>query len=98
MPITTSSYISRRLITLRTQTRAVLADLGGFEILLTYPGGVFSGEIFGKGRSVGRLVTMSAVGGVLVAAIMVPAVGSIGVAVRNAANKFDTLSTSVLGK
>jgi membrane peptidoglycan carboxypeptidase len=41
---------------------------------------------------------MSAAGGVLVAAIMVPAVGSIGVAVRNAANKFDTLSTSVLGK
>jgi membrane peptidoglycan carboxypeptidase len=58
---------------------------------------VFSGEIFGKGKSVGRLVSMSAVGGVLVAAVMVPAVGSIGVAVRNAAKKFDTLSTSVLG-
>ncbi|HLX46991.1 MAG TPA: transglycosylase domain-containing protein [Streptosporangiaceae bacterium] len=58
---------------------------------------MLSGEIFGKGRSVGRLISMSAVGGVLVAAIMVPAVGSIGVAVRNAANKFDSLSTSVLG-
>ncbi|HEY2579522.1 MAG TPA: transglycosylase domain-containing protein [Streptosporangiaceae bacterium] len=59
---------------------------------------MLSGEIFGKGRSVGRLVSMSAVGGVLIAAIMIPAVGSVGMLVRNAANKFDTLSTSVLGR
>jgi membrane peptidoglycan carboxypeptidase len=41
---------------------------------------------------------MSAVGGVLAAAIAVPAVGSIGIVVRNEANKFESLSTQALGQ
>jgi membrane peptidoglycan carboxypeptidase len=41
---------------------------------------------------------MSAVGGVLAAAIAVPAVGAIGVVVKNEANKFESLSTQALGE
>ena len=41
---------------------------------------------------------MSAVGGVIAAAIAVPAVGAIGVVVKNAANKFESLSTQALGQ
>jgi membrane peptidoglycan carboxypeptidase len=59
---------------------------------------VFSADPAGKARAVGHLVTMSAVGGVLVAAIMLPAVGTIGIITRNAANKFDSLSTQALGE
>ena len=61
-------------------------------------GGVFSSDHISKGRSVGRLVTMSAVGGVLAAAIALPAIGSLGIVVRNAANKFNSLSTKALGQ
>jgi membrane peptidoglycan carboxypeptidase len=41
---------------------------------------------------------MAAVGGVVAAAIAVPAVGSVGILVRNAANKFESLSTQALGQ
>jgi membrane peptidoglycan carboxypeptidase len=41
---------------------------------------------------------MSAVGGVIAAAIAIPAVGSFGIVVRNAANKFESLSTQALGQ
>ncbi len=41
---------------------------------------------------------MSAVGGVLAAAIALPAIGAIGIVVRNAANKFNSLSTKALGQ
>jgi membrane peptidoglycan carboxypeptidase len=60
--------------------------------------GVLSTGLFRKGQSVGRLITMSAVGGVLVAAIAVPAVGTIGIVTRNAANKFEAMSTQALGE
>src|SRR5947207_11524181 len=51
--------------------------------------GVFSIEHLRKGRSAGRLITLSAVGGVLVAAVALPAIGTIGIVARNAANKFE---------
>jgi membrane peptidoglycan carboxypeptidase len=41
---------------------------------------------------------LSAVGGVLAAAIALPAVGTIGIVTRNAANKFEALSTQALGE
>ena len=48
--------------------------------------------------SVGRLITMSALGGVLAAGLVVPFVGSVGLAVKTAANKFESMSTGVLGR
>ena len=65
---------------------------------LAYPGGVLSTDHLRKGRSVGRLVTLSAVGGVLAAAVALPAVGTIGIVARNAANKFEAMSTQALGE
>ncbi len=51
-----------------------------------------------KTVAVGRLVTVSAVGGVLAAALVLPAVGATGILTRNAALKFDSLSTQALGQ
>jgi membrane peptidoglycan carboxypeptidase len=48
--------------------------------------------------AVGRLAALSVVGGVLAAALVIPAVGAAGLAVRNSANKFNTLSTPELGQ
>jgi membrane peptidoglycan carboxypeptidase len=59
---------------------------------------VFDSGPLGKGKSVGRLVTMSALGGVLAAGLAVPFVGSVGLAVKTAANKFETMSTGALGQ
>jgi membrane peptidoglycan carboxypeptidase len=41
---------------------------------------------------------MSAIGGVLVAAVMIPAVGSVGEVTKSALNKFQSLSTQALGE
>ena len=76
-----------------------LPDLGGFRIPLAYPGGVFSPDtVLAKARSIGRLIVLAAVVGVLAAAIAVPAIGAAGIVVRNAANRFDSLSTQALGQ
>ena len=48
--------------------------------------------IMGKTSSVGRLVLISVLGGVLVAAMLVPVVAASGILVRNTADKFSTLS------
>src|SRR5216684_4019081 len=48
----------------------------------------------GKTSAVGRLIFMSALGGVLVAAMVVPIVAATGILVRNTADKFSTLSVS----
>jgi membrane peptidoglycan carboxypeptidase len=53
-------------------------------------------KLLGKASVVVRLVVASAVGGALVAGITLPAVGAIGTVVRNAATKFNTLSTPEL--
>jgi membrane peptidoglycan carboxypeptidase len=71
---------------------------GGSATGLTYSESVLGSSVITKGSVVGRLVTMSAVGGVLAAAIMLPVVGSIGLAVKSGATKFDDLSTSALGQ
>src|SRR6202451_4647651 len=46
----------------------------------------------GKTSAVGRLVVISVLGGVLVAAMVVPVVAATGILVRNTADKFSTLS------
>jgi membrane peptidoglycan carboxypeptidase len=46
----------------------------------------------------GRLAALSVIGGALVAALVLPAVGVAGIAVRNSTNKFNTLSTPELGQ
>jgi membrane peptidoglycan carboxypeptidase len=48
--------------------------------------------IAGKTNSVGRLILMAALGGVLVAAMALPVVAGTGILVRNTADKFTTLS------
>jgi membrane peptidoglycan carboxypeptidase len=49
-------------------------------------------RILGKTGLVGRLVIFSALGGVLVAAMVVPVVAATGIVVRNTADKFSTIS------
>jgi membrane peptidoglycan carboxypeptidase len=46
----------------------------------------------GKTSAVGRLIVMSALGGVLAAAMVLPVVAATGILVRNTADKFTTLS------
>src|SRR5258708_6944730 len=45
-----------------------------------------------KTSSVGRLILLSALGGVLAAAMVLPVVAATGIVVRNTADKFNTLS------
>ena len=59
---------------------------------------MFSSGPLGKGKNVGRLITLSALGGVLAAGLAVPFVGSVGLAVKTATNKFESLSTQALGQ
>ncbi len=59
---------------------------------------MFSSDHVSKGSLVGRLIVMAAVGGVLAAAVAVPAVGGAGILIKNEANKFDSLSTQALGE
>src|ERR1022692_1299374 len=63
-----------------------------------YPVSVLTSGLSGKIGVVGRLALLSAVGGALVAALVLPAVGAAGITVRNSANKFNTLSTPELGQ
>ncbi|HWG65470.1 MAG TPA: transglycosylase domain-containing protein [Streptosporangiaceae bacterium] len=46
----------------------------------------------------GRLAVLATISGVLAAALVLPAVAVAGIAVRNAANKFNTLATPELGQ
>jgi membrane peptidoglycan carboxypeptidase len=48
----------------------------------------------GKTSAVGRLVLVSVLGGLLVAAMLVPVVAATGILVRNTADKFSTLSVN----
>ena len=45
-----------------------------------------------KTSAVGRLILMAGLGGVLVAAMVLPVVAATGILVRNTADKFTTLS------
>jgi membrane peptidoglycan carboxypeptidase len=59
---------------------------------------VLTSGLLGKIGVAGRLAVLSVISGVVVAALVVPAVGVAGIAVRNSANKFNTLSTPELGQ
>jgi len=52
----------------------------------------------GKAAIAGRLVTLSAVGGLLAAALVLPAVGALGIVTRNAADKFNNLKAGTIGQ
>ncbi len=60
-----------------------------------YPGCVLTTGFVGKTNSLARLITMSAVGGLLVAGVLLPVVGGVGVTARDAANKFQNLSAAL---
>src|SRR6266566_4900321 len=60
-----------------------------------YPGCVLTTGFVGKTNSLARLITMSAVGGLLVAGVLLPVVGGVGVTARDAANKFQNLSADL---
>jgi membrane peptidoglycan carboxypeptidase len=53
---------------------------------------------FRKIRAVARLIVMAAAGGALVAALALPAIGAMGIVVRNAAQRFNSLPTPELGQ
>jgi membrane peptidoglycan carboxypeptidase len=53
----------------------------------TYPDAVLSGDIANKTGTVGRLITISAVGGVIAAAMALPVIATTGVVLRDQANK-----------
>jgi membrane peptidoglycan carboxypeptidase len=59
---------------------------------------VLTNGLFRKTNALARLVTMSAVGGLLVAGVLLPAVAGLGVTARNAANKFEALSANLPGQ
>jgi membrane peptidoglycan carboxypeptidase len=50
--------------------------------------------ILGKTSAVGRIIIFSALGGVLVAAMVVPIVAATGIVVRNTADKFSTIAVA----
>jgi membrane peptidoglycan carboxypeptidase len=53
----------------------------------TYPDAVLSGQIANKTGTVGRLLSITAVGGVIAAAMALPVVATTGVVIRDQANK-----------
>jgi membrane peptidoglycan carboxypeptidase len=63
-----------------------------------YPWSVLTRRFASKARVAAQLAGLAAATGALVAAIAVPTVGFAGVAVRNAATKFNTLATPELGQ
>src|SRR6266487_986390 len=60
-----------------------------------YSSHVLTTGLVGKTNALARLVTMSAVGGLLVAGILLPVVGGMGITARNAANGFQALSGNI---
>jgi membrane peptidoglycan carboxypeptidase len=63
-----------------------------------YPDPVLTSGWFGRISVVARLLIVSVVGGALVAALALPAVGVLGVVVRNGATHFNELATPELGQ
>ena len=53
----------------------------------TYPDAVLTGDIVSRTGIVGRLITVSAVGGLIAAAMALPVVATTGVVLRDQANK-----------
>jgi membrane peptidoglycan carboxypeptidase len=63
----------------------------------TYPNAVLSGDIASKTGTVGRLISISAVGGVIAAAMALPVIATTGVAVRNQASQAAAPTTAKFG-
>jgi membrane peptidoglycan carboxypeptidase len=63
-----------------------------------YPVSVLTSGPLRKIGVAGQLALLAVISGMLAAALVLPAVGVAGMAVRNAANKFNTLSTPELGQ
>ena len=54
--------------------------------------------LIGRAGIVGRVLLLAAVAGLLAGALVVPAVGAVGLVTRNAANKFNNMKTGVIGQ
>ena len=54
--------------------------------------------VFGKINVIGRVGVLAGVAGLLVGGLAVPAVGSVGIIVRNGANKFNNLKAGTIGQ
>ena len=54
--------------------------------------------LIGRAGIVGRVLLLAAVAGLLAGALVVPAVGAVGLVTRNEANKFNTMKTGVIGQ
>jgi membrane peptidoglycan carboxypeptidase len=63
-----------------------------------YPGNVLTSDVFRKASVIARLVGLSLAGGAITAALVLPAVGTMGVIVRNGTLKFNALATPELGQ
>ena len=54
--------------------------------------------LIGRAGIVGRVLLLAAVAGLLAGALVVPAVGAVGLVTRNAADKFNNMKTGVIGQ
>ena len=63
----------------------------------TYPDAVLSGDIVSKTGVVGRLISISAVGGVIAAAMALPVVATTGVVLRDQANQAAAPASTTFG-
>jgi membrane peptidoglycan carboxypeptidase len=66
-------------------------------LIATYSKPVLSGDIASKTGTVGRLISVTAVGGALAAAMALPVIATTGVLVRNEANKAAAPTTASFG-
>jgi membrane peptidoglycan carboxypeptidase len=63
----------------------------------TYPDAVLSGDMASKTGTVGRLISISAVGGVIAAAMALPVIATAGVVLRDQANQAATPASASFG-
>ena len=54
--------------------------------------------LIGRAGIAGRVVLLAAVAGLLAGALLVPAVGAVGLVTRNTANKFNNMKTGIIGQ
>ena len=54
--------------------------------------------LIGRAGIVGRIVLLAVVAGLLGGALVVPAVGAVGLVTRNTADKFNNMKTGALGE
>ena len=54
--------------------------------------------LIGRAGIAGRVLLLAAVAGLLAGALLVPAVGAVGLVTRNSANKFNNMKTGIIGQ